>query len=155
MSALDKMKTGLFAAGDASKRAALRGKITTELTLLKQKISSAKKDFGVKVYDAMAQANKAEVERLFTEARAKIEALEAEMAAKHEKYLSLKEPGTPRQSSVGAPPPGMPAAPPPGAPPPAGPPPGWRVTTTSEGKEYYYNENTGETSWTLPPMPVS
>ena len=159
MSFLDKMKSGAMAAGDASKRAAQRAKITADITMLEGKVTTAKKEFGLHVFDAMVQANKGEVERLFTETRAKVEALESDLAAKKEKRNALKESSTPRSSSfVEAAPPGSgppPSAPPPGGPPPGGPPPGWRVTQTADGKDYYYNESTGETSWTMPPAPVS
>ena len=81
MSFLDKMKSGAMAAGDASKRAAQRAKITADITMLEGKVTTAKKGLA-SVFDAMVQANKGEVERLFTETRAKVEALESDLAAK-------------------------------------------------------------------------
>ena len=74
MSFLDKMKSGAMAAGDASKRAAQRAKITADITMLEGKVTTAKKEFGLHVFVTMVQANKGEVERLFTETRAKVEA---------------------------------------------------------------------------------
>eukprot|EP00965_Chrysotila_dentata_P104308 3444404-Pleurochrysis_carterae.AAC.3 len=32
-------------------------------------------------------------------------------------------------------------------------PPNWRTATAEDGKEYYYNEITGETSWNIPAIP--
>ena len=43
-----------------------------------------------------------------------------------------------------------PPEPPPPAPEATGLPEGWKSTKTAEGKEYYYHEKTGETSWSLP-----
>ena len=82
-----------------------------------------------------------------------VEALQSEIDAKRAQIEMLKQPSRESASGCSAadvaahpPPPG----PPPGAAPPTGPPPGWKATKTAEGKEYYYNENTGETSWSLP-----
>ena len=92
----------------------------------------------------MLADNKAEVERVFMETRSKIEAFEADISSKRQQVVELQEPGSSRNfaaDSVAVPPPG---------PPPTGPPPGWRATKTAEGKEYFFNETTGETSWTMP-----
>jgi len=147
-------KQGMMSAGDATARGAKRAKLNAEIMSLQNKVGSVKKDFGTYVYAAMAASNQAEVDRLFGETRAKVDALEAEIAGKRAQVADLKEP---RSSSAGMESPrGGP--PPPGMPPPAGPPPpppGWKMTTTAEGKEYYYNESTGETSWTRPVPEVS
>jgi polyhydroxyalkanoate synthesis regulator phasin len=150
-SMLDKAKAGMIAAGSATARASKRTKLKTDVMMLQGKITTAKKEFGAMVYDQMVAANRPEVERLFNETRTKITALEAQVEAKRQQIQALREPSDASNAtdiSEGGPPP--PAAPPPGAPPPAGPPPGWRATKTAEGKEYYYNETTGETSWTMP-----
>ena len=173
-----------MAAGDATARATKRTKLNADIMMLQNKVKDTKKNFGLTVYDEMVAANRPEVERMFMETRTKIEALEADIAAKRQQVEALKEPGTPRRlsSASGDPPPAGPppthAAQPPAGPPPetpAGPPPGWAVTKTAEGKasqliqmpfvsppcprlssnrslqqEYFYNESTGETSWSLP-----
>ena len=137
------------AAADAAQRTAKATKIKGEVVLIQQKVTSAKKEFGMLVYEQMVAANRPEVERLFNETRTKIEAMEAQIIAKKEQIELLKVPTTPR-GAAGAP--GGPPMPPPGAPPsaPTGLPPGWRRTETAEGREYFYHEATGETSWTVP-----
>ena len=155
-----KAKAGAAAAAEATARSAKRKKLNGEIMLLQQKISKAKHDFGPHVYEAMlASINGPEVERLFNETRAKVDGLNAEIETKRAHIAALNEAGASHGEAV--PPPGAPggaaplAAPPPAAPAPpgpatTGPPPGWKATKTAEGKEYYYNESTGETSWSLP-----
>jgi len=142
-----KAKAMTISAGDATARTAKATKLKGEITLLQRNVTTMKKEFGVVVYDQMVAANRPEVERLFVETKAKIEELETQIAAKRQAVADLKLPSTPRDS--GADPSGLP--PPPGPPPPPGNlPPGWKRTQTAEGREYYYHEATGETSWTVP-----
>ena len=156
-----KAKAGMLSAGDATARGAKRAKLHAEIVVLQSKVKDAKKDFGVKVYDSMYAANQAEVDRLFMELRTKVDALEGEIDAKRQMVANLKEPGSHLQQEetqpnpFGAPPQG---ATPPGAPQPAGPPLGLppsassaldrrragKATKTADGKEYYFNESTGE-----------
>ena len=51
---LAKMSASAASAADATKRAAQQTKLTGEITLLKQKIGTAKNHFGPLVFDAMA-----------------------------------------------------------------------------------------------------
>ena len=104
------------------------------------RISSAKKDFGKHVYDAMFNQDQVLVQQLFAETKAKINEMETKVAEKRERIAELKLPADKRGPSVdqgalpsyaapyGAPPPGAPpgyGAPLPGAPPGYGmPPPG-------------------------------
>lgn len=141
---LAKAKAGMFAAGDATARGAKRAKINAEILVLQGKVKDTKKQFGLEVYDKMLADDKAGVERAFMETRSKIEAFEADISSKRQQVLDLQEPGIARNSAAES----M-AVPPPG-PPPTAPPPGWRGTKTAEGKEYFFNEATGETSWTMP-----
>ena len=145
---LAKAKAGMFAAGDATARGAKRTKLNAEILVLQGKIKDTKKTFGLEIYDKMLANDQAEVERVFTETRSKIEAFEADISSKRQQVVDLQEPGSLRSSvaeSVAVPPPG---------PPPTAPPPGWRATKTAEGKEYFFNETTGETSWTMPSVPA-
>ena len=155
-----KAKAGMNSAAEATARSAKRTKLNGEIMLLQQKISKAKHDFGPHVYEAMlASIDGPEVGRLFNETKAKVDGLNAEIEAKRAQIEALKEAGAHHDSSA-VPPPSSGGAAPPAAPPPAapappgpattGPPPGWKATKTAEGKEYYYNESTGETSWSLP-----
>mmetsp|Transcript_8387 Transcript_8387/g.23353 ORF Transcript_8387/g.23353 Transcript_8387/m.23353 type:complete len:105 (+) Transcript_8387:358-672(+) len=102
----------------------------------------------------MNASDKLQTERLFTAVRTRIRELEADIAAKQATIADLKHhadssssPSLPREeqrsASWGAPPP----TPPPGAP---ALPSGWKRATSPDGREYYYHEVSGETSWTIP-----
>ena len=118
-----------------------------EIVLLQRSVASAKKDFGPHVYDAMVSGNQSEIDRLFAEVKTKVQGLEAQIEAKRQAVADLKVPASARGSGgdddVTPPPPGP-------APEAADVPAGWKKTTTAEGREYYYHEATGETSWTVP-----
>ena len=124
---MKQMQDSAKAAADASARAAKRTKLNGEVLLLQSKIKDSKKSFGLLVYDEMVAANRPEVERLFMEARTKIESMEAEVAGKQRMINELKESSTPRGGPLPPPgaPPGQfaPSGPPPNGPPPSGPPP--------------------------------
>ncbi|KAL1519949.1 hypothetical protein AB1Y20_023436 [Prymnesium parvum] len=129
------MAASARAAGDATERAAKRTKLLGEIELLHSRISTTKKEFGKAVYDAMAAGDQPMVSQLFREAKAKVDEMEASVAAKRDKIAQLKlpsdkrEPGAPPYGAppgygappAGPPPPGLPPA----GPPPAGPPPGY------------------------------
>ena len=140
-----KVKDKTLAAGDATARATKRTKLNADILMLTSKVKDAKKAFGLAVYDEMVAANRPEVEKLFMDTRSRIEAMEADIAAKRQQVENLKEPGTPRSGRFSSgdnvpegPPPTQaaqpPAGSPPSGPPPAGPPPGWAATKTAEGK---------------------
>lgn len=127
---------------------------TSQIAGLERQIAKAKADFGKEVYEAMVASDKQATERLFTATRTRVRELEADIAAKHAFIHDMKHhddsaasPLPPRgdQSSGtwGAPPP----TPPPGAP---ALPSGWKRATSPDGREYYYHEISGETSWTVP-----
>jgi len=150
----DSIKASAKAGADATQRAAKSTKLKGEVMLLEQKIGTAKKDFGKEVYDAMVAGDRALTETLFNTTRQKIEAMQQEITLKRGEIEGLKSSSV-RQTSVaqaagqGA----VWAPPPPGSPPPMGQPalkPGWKKATTPEGKDYYYHETTGESSWTPP-----
>ena len=69
-----KAKAMTIQAGDSTARTAKATKLKGEIMMLQKNIAAAKKDFGAVVYDQMVAANRPEVERLFGEARTKIEA---------------------------------------------------------------------------------
>mmetsp|Transcript_6575 Transcript_6575/g.17373 ORF Transcript_6575/g.17373 Transcript_6575/m.17373 type:complete len:183 (-) Transcript_6575:290-838(-) len=126
---LASMKASAKAAGDATERAAKRTKLLGEIELLASKITTAKKDFGKAVYDAMCAQDQAGVTALFNDVKQKIDEMEAKIAEKKARIEELKLPADKRGSTegdasmhppYGAPPPGAPpgyGAPPPGAPP--------------------------------------
>jgi hypothetical protein len=148
---LAKAKAAASSASESAARTAKKTKLQGEIMLLQQRITTAKKEFGPLVFDAMvASINGPEVDRIFNETRQKVEALQADIDAKRLQVdeLGHSTPRGPVDVSSGE----APVAPPPPGPPPNRPPlpPGWRVTKTAEGKEYYYHESTGETSWTVP-----
>ena len=183
-SAVSNAGSAVSNASDATARGAKQAKLKAEILLLQNKIKSAKTEFGLPIYDAMAEnINGPEVDRIFNEARLKIEALQAEIDTKRELIEVLNQPSRGSFSSSGdvgwtpSPPStdplAPPAGPPPSAPAAADPPPtadaspavpslprstppfvglpdGWKSTKTAEGKEYYYKEATGETSWSVP-----
>lgn len=133
-----KAKAMTLSAGDATARQAKATKLKGEIMLLEREITALKKDFGLLVYDQMVAANRPEVERLFSETKAKIEEKEAKIAQKRQHVDELKVPTTPRDSGGGGDPSAW-APPPPGPPPPGGGPglpPGWKRTQTAEGREY-------------------
>ena len=66
---LQKTKAATMAAGDVTARTAKQTKLKGEIMMHQQKVTSIKKEFGVAVFDAMAAANRPEVERLFNETR--------------------------------------------------------------------------------------
>lgn len=145
---LAKTKAAASAAADATARTAKATKLKGDIMMAQNKIAGIKKELGVPIYDALLANNEIEVQRLFNEAKEKIDALEAGVAEKKATVETLK---TPRAASDDAAAPGAPPTappPPPGAEQPL--PEGWRKTTTAEGREYYYHEGTGETSWTVP-----
>jgi len=150
---MGKAKAMTISAGDAAARNAKATKLKGEIVMLQRNVTSVKKEFGVLVFDQMVQANRPEVERLFGETRAKIDALEQQIAAKRQAVDDLKIPGGPDSSRGSSGDDAIAHPPPPGAPPSPGAgslPPGWKRTVTAEGREYYYHEATGETSWTMP-----
>ena len=102
----------------------------------------------------MLAADKVATESLFTATRARVQEIEADIVSKRaalqdmkthdEAGGSPKPPPPPAPSSTwGAPPP----TPPPGAP---SLPDGWKRATSPQGREYYYHQVSGETSWTAP-----
>jgi len=150
---LQKTKAVTIAAGDKTARTARQTKLKGEIMMHQQKVTSIKKEFGVAVFDAMAGANRPEVERLFNETRSRVEALENDIATKRATIEHLKSPSTPREGIPSGVPVAPGAFPPPPGPPPSGDsglPPGWQKTATAEGREYFYHTDSGETSWTTP-----
>ena len=147
MSGLKTMAAGAKAGADLSARTAQATKLRADIVLLQRSVASAKKDFGPHVYDAMVSGNQSEIDRLFADVKAKVQGLEAQIEAKRQAVADLKVPASARGSGgdddVTPPPPGP-------APEAADVPAGWKKTTTAEGREYYYHEATGETSWTVP-----
>eukprot|EP00310_Coccolithus_braarudii_P021237 CAMPEP_0183354788 /NCGR_PEP_ID=MMETSP0164_2-20130417/38142_1 /TAXON_ID=221442 /ORGANISM="Coccolithus pelagicus ssp braarudi, Strain PLY182g" /LENGTH=153 /DNA_ID=CAMNT_0025527735 /DNA_START=63 /DNA_END=524 /DNA_ORIENTATION=- len=150
----DSLKASAKAGADATARAAKTTKMKGEVLLLEQKITSAKKDFGKAVYDAMFASDRALTEELFNATRLKIDGMKQEIAAKHAEMELLKSSSAQKtggaqaaQTAWAPPPPGPPPPPPMGLP---ALPPGWQKAATPEGKDYYYHETTGETSWTPP-----
>ena len=147
MSGLKTMAAGAKAGADLSARTAQATKLRADIVLLQRSVASAKKDFGPHVYDAMVSGNQSEIDRLFAEVKTKVQGLEAQIEAKRQAVADLKVPASARGSGgdddVTPPPPGP-------APEAADVPAGWKKTTTAEGREYYYHEATGETSWTVP-----
>jgi DNA replication initiation complex subunit (GINS family) len=131
---------------DQAARQAKKTKLNADIMMLQNKVAAAKKDFGTVVYDAMAESNQEEVERLFAETKEKIGDLEGQIEAKRTQINDLKI-ATPRGSAGGE---SDASSSLPEAPPPQAIPEGWRKTATAEGREYYYHEATGETSWTVP-----
>jgi len=149
----DSLKASAKAGADATARAAKGTKLKGEVLLLEQKVSAAKKDFGKEVYDAMVACDRQLTERLFNATRAKIEAMQQDISSKKADIEALKIPSSDRRQSTPQDAPPVWAPPPPGPPPPMGTPalpPGWKKATTPEGKDYYYHETTGETSWQPP-----
>jgi hypothetical protein len=146
MSMLDKAKNMALKAGDQTARKAKQAKLNGDIMLLQRKVKATKEDFGVHVFDAMVAADRPMVEGLFGEARTKIEELESAIANKRAQIDGLKGGSVSGGVAPPMPPPADPAA---GGAPPALPE-GWRLTKTAEGREYYYHEGTGETSWTVP-----
>lgn len=147
MSGLKTMAAGAKAGADLSARTAQATKLRADIVLLQRSVASAKKEFGPHVYDAMVSGNQSEIDRLFADVKAKVQGLEAQIEAKRQAVADLKVPASARGSGgdddVTPPPPGP-------APEAADVPAGWKKTTTAEGREYYYHEATGETSWTVP-----
>ena len=141
------MKASAKQAGDYTERAAKRTKLSGEIYQLQGRITTAKKDFGVQVYQAMLEQNQGQVAQLFNDTRAKVDEMSASIQHKREKITALKLPADKRDSTggdaaygydvpYGAPPGqpgGPPAGPPPGGPPgygmppPGGAPPGYGV----------------------------
>ena len=173
---LQKTKAATIAAGDKTARTARQTKLKGEIMMHQQKVTSIKKEFGVAVFDAMAGANRPEVERLFNEtrsvraraitrsprpplphnlfesrhsARQRVEALENDIATKRATIEHLKSPSTPREGIPSGVPVAPGAFPPPPGPPPSGDsglPPGWQKTATAEGREYFYHTDSGESA---------
>jgi len=150
MSFMTGLKESSLKAKDATERMAKQTKLKGEIMLAERNMTSIKKAFGEEIYGAMVASDRARTEALFNTTRQRIEALEAEVASKRAQIAALKTQGGPGEgsttNSVGPP-----VGPPPG-PPPSGPalPEGWKRAATPEGKEYFYHETTGETSWTPP-----
>mmetsp|Transcript_10473 Transcript_10473/g.17577 ORF Transcript_10473/g.17577 Transcript_10473/m.17577 type:complete len:99 (+) Transcript_10473:224-520(+) len=96
----------------------------------------------------MVAGDRAKTEALFLGTKSQVEALEAQIAQKNQQIEELKVPGAAVPSGSGV----VGYVPPPPGPPPSQPqlPSGWKKATTPEGKEYYYHETTGETSWSVP-----
>ena len=147
---LQKAKAATASAADATARTAKATKIKGEIMMNERSIKSIKTDLGPPIYEALLANNEEEVQRLFMEAKQKVEALEAGIASKRATVEQLKTPRGSSDADLSSAHP-----PPPGAPPAVDStlPPGWRKTATAEGREDYYHETTGETSWTVPSSP--
>lgn len=176
---IGKMKSAAVSGADATSRAAKTAKYNGDIELLSMKMKTTKQSFGIAVYQAMVESNQAKVQELFTETQRVVSEIEAAIAEKRRKISELKSSsssgprstpqvvpqGIPQATNVpqAAPVPqavpiGQPAPPPPGptgtqAMPPL--PPGWKQTVSPEGREYFYNESTGQTSWLHPEAPAA
>lgn len=163
---LSKVRRSVEKGADATERLAKSTKLKAELLLLERRIADTKRNFGPDIYDAMAKADKLEVERLFNQCATLVRKLEAESSAKAEQVALLKQPRPhsgaepePLDQFSDQPPPaetGTWGAPPPDPPPstPAQPealPAGWKKAVAADGKTYYYHPQTGDTSWVPPP----
>lgn len=177
---IGKMKSAAVSGADATSRAAKTAKYNGDIELLSMKMKSVKQNFGIAVYQAMTESNQAQVQELFADTQRVVHEIEATVAEKRRKISELKSSsgsgpqttphaipqGIPQAANVpqAAPVPqavpiGHPAPPPPGPPPVAQAmpllPPGWKQTISPEGREYFYNESTGQTSWLHPEAPAA
>jgi hypothetical protein len=68
--------------------------LKAEIMMKEQTISGIKKEFGVAVYQSMEAGDQADTSRIFAEFKAKIDALNADIAAKRLEIQELEKAGT-------------------------------------------------------------
>mmetsp|Transcript_12799 Transcript_12799/g.44489 ORF Transcript_12799/g.44489 Transcript_12799/m.44489 type:complete len:114 (-) Transcript_12799:849-1190(-) len=86
---LAKAKEAASGAADKAKALATKGKLEAEIMYKEKQIKSAKEEMGVAMYDAMLNGDQAAVQAAFEAAKAKIEPLAAEVAAKRAEIAAL------------------------------------------------------------------
>jgi hypothetical protein len=77
---------------DMTGRAIKAQTLKAEIMLKEGQIKSIKQEFGVSVYDSMEKGDQAETSRIYNEFRAKIDGLNAEIAAKRLEIQELERP---------------------------------------------------------------
>jgi len=83
----------LTAGADTANRAIKAQAFKAEIMLKEQQVKSIKQEFGVTVYASLESADQAETARIFGEYAAKVNALNAEIAAKRMEISELEKSG--------------------------------------------------------------
>ena len=83
------MKAGASSAATSAQVVAEKTKLQTEITLLNNKVKSAKKDMGLQIYDAMAAGDNSEVARVFGTFKAQVDSLNAQILEKRTRIEQL------------------------------------------------------------------
>ena len=143
---LDKAKKAAAGAVDYTQTQSKIAKKKADILLIERKIRNEKQEFGIKFYDFKAAGNEEAAERAFQATKTEVERLEGDIARKKGKIDDMRA-GAPAADE----PDPLSGAPPPPPPPPSGDlPQGWKSATTPDGKQYYFNEMNGTTSWSIP-----
>mmetsp|Transcript_20689 Transcript_20689/g.61718 ORF Transcript_20689/g.61718 Transcript_20689/m.61718 type:complete len:94 (+) Transcript_20689:118-399(+) len=87
----NKFTAGAKSAGDAVQKSAEKSKLQAENLLLKQKVTGAKKEMGLQIYDAMVLGDQNEVSRVFAQFKAQVDELEAKIREKNGRIEQLDQ----------------------------------------------------------------
>lgn len=83
------------AAADSAGKAVKVKAFETEIEFKKGNIKTLQQEFGVKVFDLVGAWKEAEIKAAHAETKQKIDAVEAEIAAKQAEIAQLKQPAAP------------------------------------------------------------
>ncbi|KAJ1458848.1 hypothetical protein M885DRAFT_512693 [Pelagophyceae sp. CCMP2097] len=78
----NQVKTGATAAANSAQIAAEKAKLQAEISLLRNKVKTTKKDMGLVVYDALAIGDSDETQRVFNRFKLTVDGFESQIAEK-------------------------------------------------------------------------
>jgi hypothetical protein len=87
------MGSKLTASADTASRAIKAQAFKAEIMMKEQQVKSVKQEFGVTVYASLESADQAETSRIFGEYSAKVNAINAEIAAKRLDIAEMEKAG--------------------------------------------------------------
>merc|ERR1712072_1076220 len=88
-------------AAEATRKGALKTKLSGEIMYLRNKVDNQKKEFGVAIFDHMRAGEQAVVQQFLQQFEASIGALEKEIQAKQDEINVLDGAGGPPEAAAG------------------------------------------------------